>query len=138
MPVLFPVLILAFITVLSGAVAWTAYLLHVGLLDARDLAEKVSTHRPVSVLDWPEFRIDGVLEPDSDGVVLVSARWPAHPDKHNVVVLRLTQPDSVRRLSAWYAAEARVSTHQGETLTEFRRRHSVQRIKAAVLDEHPV
>ncbi len=122
--------------VVAAATAWTVYLLHVGLLDARDLSAKTTTSRPVSALDWPEIRIENVLEPDNDGVVLMTTCWPAHVTRRRLMLLRLVEPEGISRLTRWHRAQAPVSTYRRARCVEFRRRHSIERVRAVVLDEH--
>ncbi len=60
---------------------WAGSQVHVGLLDARDLAEKTFTWRPTLALDWPEMWIIRVWQPDDDGLVLLKTR--CHRTRHN-------------------------------------------------------
>jgi hypothetical protein len=54
---------LASVTVLIAAgLAWTARLVHIGNLDAHDLADKLSAPTPVPALDWPPSPETGVAQ----------------------------------------------------------------------------
>jgi hypothetical protein len=119
--------------------AWVAYMLHVGTLDARDLAEKTAFRRPRSALEWPELRLGAVVaQPERDDLVLVSARWPAHPSRASVLLLQLQGAGELRRLSRWCAAEAPITVRSAAGhYVELRRRRTVERVHALVVDESP-
>ena len=73
---------LAGIILLIGRAAWTARLVHVGNLDAQDLADKVAVSAPVSALDWPELHLNAVVaQPTEQAMVLLHVDWPAHPQR---------------------------------------------------------
>jgi hypothetical protein len=65
---------LASVTVLIAAgLVWTARLVHIGNLDAHDLADKLSVPAPVSALDWPELHLNAVVaQPYEQPVVLLT------------------------------------------------------------------
>jgi hypothetical protein len=51
------------IALIAAGLAWTARLVHIGNLDAHDLADKLSVPTPVSALDWPELHLNAVVAP---------------------------------------------------------------------------
>jgi hypothetical protein len=55
--VIIAVAIGAVVLLVAAGLAWTAYLVHVGNLDAMELAGKAATPDPVSALDWPELHL---------------------------------------------------------------------------------
>ena len=131
---------LAGVTVLIAAgLAWTARLVHIGNLDAHDLADKLSVPVPVSALDWPELHLNAVVaQPDEQPVVLLHVDWPAHPQRAATLLLALDRGDrhSLPLLSRWCADQAPVSParQDGAELT-LRRRQSLQRVHAVLVAE---
>jgi hypothetical protein len=82
------------IVLIAAGLAWTARLVHIGNLDAHDLADKLSVPAPVSALDWPELHLNAVVaQPDEQPAVLLHADWPAHPQR--AATLLLAQSRSV-------------------------------------------
>ena len=121
---------------LGGGVAWTAHRVRVGLLDARDLAEKTAFRRPRSALQWPEIRIGNVVALPDEELVLVRVAWPSHPSEVSLLLLRLAHAGERQRLVSWCASQARVSTSCVTGMGfEFRRRGTVQRVHALVVSE---
>jgi hypothetical protein len=131
---------LASVIVLTAAgLAWTARRVHIGNLDAHDLASKLSVPAPVSALDWPELHLNAVVaQPDEQPVVLLHVHWPAHPQRAATLLLALDRDDrhSLPLLSQWCADQAPVSTDRrnGSELT-LRRRQSLQRVHAVLVAE---
>jgi hypothetical protein len=131
---------LAGVTVLiTAGLAWTARLVHIGNLDAHDLADKLSVPAPVSALDWPELHLNAVVaQPDEQPVVLLHVDWPAHPQRAATLLLALDRGDrhSLPLLSQWCADQAPVSParQDGSELT-LRRRRSLQRVHAVLVAE---
>ena len=131
---------LASVTVLIAAgLAWTARLVHIGNLDAHDLAEKLSVPAPVSALDWPELHLNAVVaQPDEQPMVLLHVHWPAHPRRAATLLLALDGDDrhSLSLLSQWCADRVPVSSarQNGAELT-LRRRQGLQRVHAVLVAE---
>lgn len=124
---------------LSAGLAWTARLVHVGNLDAQDLADKVATPAPVSALDWPELHLNAVVaQPDEQSMVLLHVDWPAHPQRAATLLLALDRDDrqSLLLLSQWCASRASVSParRDGAELV-LRRRQSLERVHAVLVAE---
>ena len=108
----------AVVLLAAAGLAWTAYLVHVGNLDAMELAGKVATPDPVSALDWPELHVRAIVpQPDEPPLVLLVVDWPAHPQRAATLLVALDRGDhrAVPLLSQWCATRASVSpTRQGE------------------------
>jgi len=128
--------------VLLGAVAWlawTTHLLHIGTVDALELASKVAVPNPSSALDWPELRVRAVVpQPDESGLVLLLVGWPAQPRQTATLLIALDSDDrrSVPTLAHWCATRASVSpTRLGEAGIELRRRQSLDRVQAVLVAE---
>jgi len=127
------------IVLIAAGLAWTARLVHIGNLDAHDLADKLSVPTPVSALDWPELHLNAVVaQPDEQPAVLLHVDWPAHPQRAATLLLALDRDDrhSLPLLSQWCADQAPVSPgrQNGSELT-LRRRQSLQRIHAVLVAE---
>jgi len=127
------------VLLLAAGLAWTAYLVHVGNLDAMELAGKVATPHPVSALDWPELHVRAIIpQPDERPLVLLLVDWPAHPQRAATLLVALDRDDdrSVPLLSQWCATQASVSpTRQGGAGLELRRRQSLERVHAVLVAE---
>jgi hypothetical protein len=123
---------------IGGGVGWTAYLVRVGMLDARDLAEKTAFRRPRSALEWPELRVDGVVAQPDEELVLVQVGWPARPSEASLLLLRLEAVGETGRLVKWCETRAPITTSatMGRSV-EFRRRRTLERIQALVIGESP-
>jgi hypothetical protein len=120
--------VIAFIVV---ALVWTVRLVHVGNLDAQELALKTAVPEPESALDWPELHLKAVVAQPDD--------WPAHPEQSAMLLLALDEGDSLSLLSEWCARQASVSPSRylpppGLVL---RRRQSLERVHAQLLAEDP-
>jgi hypothetical protein len=129
---------LAGCVVLLGSVAFAAYLIHVGMLDAAALAEKTSVPRPKSAVDWPEMRLCSVLaEPEDRNYVLVSVVWPARPRETAVLLFEVSdRKREFRTLEHWSSTDASViPLRRADDVVELRRRRSLQRVHAHVLAE---
>jgi len=122
-------------TMVVGSAGWAAHLIYVGLLDARDLAEKTAFRDARSALRWPELLIANVLTEPDEELVLVRVAWPAHPAEKSLLLLRPEAAEETWRLRRWCASQASVSTSEAGTCVEFRRRRSVERIHAHVVAE---
>jgi hypothetical protein len=127
------------ILLILAGLTWTARLVHVGNLDAQDLADKVATPAPVSALDWPELHLNAVVaQPDEQSMVLLDVDWPAHPQRTATLLLALDrdQQQSLLLLSQWCASRAPVSParRDGAELV-LRRRQSLQRVHAVLVAE---
>ena len=127
------------VLLIAAGLAWTAYLVHVGNLDAIELAGKVAVPDPVSVLDWPELHVRAIIpQPDERPLVLLLVDWPAHPQRAATLLVALDRGDdrSVPLLSQWCATQASVSpTRKGGADLEFRRRQSLERVHAVLVAE---
>lgn len=123
----------------AAGLAWTAHLLHIGTLDALELASKVAVPNPTSALDWPELRVRAVVpQPDESGLVLLLVSWPARPRQSATLLVALDSADrrSVPMLAHWCATQAPVSpTRLGKADIELRRRQSVDRVRAVLVAE---
>jgi len=129
---------LAVVMVLIVAgLAWTARLVHVGNLDAQELADKLGMPDPVSALDWPELRVRAVITEPGEGLVLLRVGWPAHPHELATLLVALNGPDhsSLPVLSRWCATDASVSPTRLGTWLELRRRQSLERVHAVLVAE---
>jgi hypothetical protein len=123
--------------------AWTARLVHIGTLDALELAGKLAVPEPVSALDWPELRLRAVVPQDADdgqALVLLLVEWPAHGEQATLLVdLGRDGRLSLPLLSQWCAARASVSPgRRGPGELELRRRQSLDRVRALLVAEDPV
>jgi hypothetical protein len=121
-----------------AALTWTVRLLRISTLDAQALADKLAFPEPASALEWPELRVQSVVpQPDDLSPVIVQVGWPAHPEQVATLLMAL-DPQDARALSLlcqWSSAGAAVVTlRQGPEL-ELRRRQSLERIHATLLDE---
>ena len=129
----------AAVLLIAAGLAWTAYLVHVGNLDAMELAGKVATPDPVSALDWPELHVRAIVpQPGEQPLVLLLVDWPAHPQRAATLLMALDSGDdrSVPLLSQWCATQASVSpTRQGGADLELRRRQSLERVHAVLVAE---
>jgi hypothetical protein len=122
------------------AVVWTARLVHVGSLDAQELALKMAVPEPESALDWPELHLKAVVAQPDDQLVLVSVDWPAHPGQSAMLLLALDEGDvwSMSLLSEWCAGQASVSPLRcPPRRLVLRRRQSLERVHAQLLAEDP-
>ena len=82
------------IVLIAAGLAATARLVHIGNLDAHDLADKLSVPAPVSALDWPELHLNAVVaQPDDQAAVLLHVDWPAHPQRAATLLLALDRDD---------------------------------------------
>jgi hypothetical protein len=123
----------------AAGLAWTAHLLHIGTVDASELASKVAVPNPVSALDWPELRVHAVVpQPDESGLVLMLVSWPARPRQRATLLVAFDSDDqrSVPTLAHWCATRASVSpTRLGKAGIELRRRQSLDRVQAVLVAE---
>jgi hypothetical protein len=123
----------------AGGFALMAHRVQVGVLDALSLAAKTATPRPSSALDWPELRIDAVLDDPTGGRdVLIVARWPARPDRRSTLVLDIGPGGTraQRLLATWCEQQVSIApTRVGAEQIELRRRQSSQRVHAVLLSE---
>jgi hypothetical protein len=131
---------LASVTVfIAAGLAWTARLVHIGNLDAHELAGKLTVPQPVSALDWPELHLNAVVaQPDEQPLVLLHVDWPAHPLRTATLLLALDRHDrhSLPLLSQWCADNASVSPlRQDGAQLILRRRRSLERVYAALVAE---
>ena len=137
--VVFAVALAGVTLLITAGLAWTARLVHVGNLDAQDLADKVAMSAPVSALDWPELHLNAVVaQPNEQAMVLLHVDWPAHPQRAATLLLALDQDDrqSLLLLSQWCAGRASVSParRDGAELV-LRRRQSLERVYAVLVAE---
>jgi hypothetical protein len=124
--------------------AWTARLVHIGTLDALDLAEKLAVPVPDSALDWPELQVRAVVPQDVVGeqaLVLLLVEWPAHHEQATLLVDldRTDERSLLLLLSRWCAARASVSPGRcGPGELELRRRQSLERVRGLLIAEDAV
>lgn len=52
---------------IAAGLAWTARLVHIGAVDAQELADKLAAPEPVSAVDWPELRLRAAVPQDAVG-----------------------------------------------------------------------
>jgi hypothetical protein len=128
---------LVLLAVVAGGVACTARLVRVDHPDARPLAEKTAFPLPPSAHYWPEQRIRGVFAQPDEELVLVAVGWPTHPGQVSVLVLQLPTAEQQRQLARWCARETPITTRRAGVVVEFRRRHSMERVHALLVDESP-
>ena len=130
------------VLLIAGMVTWTARMLHVGNLDYSALKDKTATPHPVSALDWPEVHVRAVVpQPDEQSVVLLLVDWPARKEKAATLMIALDGSDqlSVSLLSRWCETQASVVvTRRGEAQLEFRRRQTLERVRATLVAEDPL
>lgn len=124
---------------IAAGLLWTARLVHLGNLDAQELAGKLATPEPSSVLDWPELRVRAVIpQPGGQPLVLLHVGWPKEPPQAATLLVALDSGDqrSLALLSQWCARQASISPvrHQGAEL-ELRRRQSLERVRAVMVAE---
>jgi hypothetical protein len=121
----------------AAGLAWAARLVHVGNLDAQELADKLGMPDPVSALDWPELRVRAVITEPGDRLVLLRVGWPAHPRRAAMLLVDLDGADqtSLPLLSRWCATGAPVSPTRLGTRLELRRRQSLERVHAVLVAE---
>src|SRR5262245_5090184 len=84
----------------------------IGSRDAYELASKLAAPIPETVRDWPEMRLDGVLQsPWSSSEVLLDARWPDHRHVRSVLLVHIGGGDGTtrRRLDEWCRTGASLS-----------------------------
>ncbi len=127
------------IVFIAAGLIWAGRLVHLGNLDAQELADKLATPEPVSALDWPELRMKAVVpQPDGPPLVLLQVGWPAHPRRSATLLVALDRGDqrALSLLSQWCVEQAPVSParRQGAEL-ELRRRQSLQRVHAVLVAE---
>ncbi len=119
--------------------AWTARLVHIGNLDAYELAEKTASPVPSSALEWPEMHVHAVVpNPEEQSVVLLHVGWPSHPDREATLVVALATDDgrSLALLSRWCAGEASISpVREDGAWLRLRRRQSLERVRAVLIAE---
>ena len=124
--------------ILAG-LAWTARLVHIGNLDAYELAEKTASPVPSSALEWPELHVHAVVaQPGEQSVVLLHVGWPSHPDQEATLMVALAADEarSLALLSRWCAGAASISPIRRDDGTlELRRRQSLERVRAVLLAE---
>lgn len=126
------------VLLIAAGLAWSARLVHVGNLDAQELAAKLAMPDPVSALDWPELRVRAVVtQPDEPPLVLLRVGWPAHPRQASTLLVALDGGDdrSLSLLSHWCATQASVSPTRRGTEMELRRRQSLERVHAVLVAE---
>jgi hypothetical protein len=137
--VIIAVAIGAVVLLIAAGLAWTACRIHVGNLDALELASKVGVPDPVSVLDWPELHVRAIVpQPGEQPLVLLLVDWPAHPQRAATLLVALDRGDdrSVPLLSQWCTTRASISpTRQGGADMELRRRQSLERVHAVLVAE---
>jgi hypothetical protein len=122
----------------AAGLGWAARLLHIGNLDALELAEKVAVPHPVSVLDWPELRVQAVVEqPTEPPLLLLAVGWPEYPERTATLMIALDHGDgrSLSRLSQWCSTRASVSPTRQGTRMVLRRRQSLERVHAVLMAE---
>lgn len=127
------------IVIMAAGLVWTAArLIHVGDLDAQELADKVAISDPVSALDWPELRLQAVVEqPDEPPLVLLQVGWPAYPRRAATLLVALDTGDdrSLSLLSHWCSTRASVSPTRHGVQIELRRRQSLERVHGVLVAE---
>jgi hypothetical protein len=126
------------ILAIAVGLAWTARLVHIGNLDAQDLADKVAVPAPVSALDWPELHLNAVVAQPDQQSVLLHVDWPAHPQRAATLLLALDPDDrhSLLLLSQWCAGQASVSPARRDGAeVVLRRRQSLERVHAILVVE---
>jgi hypothetical protein len=137
--VIIAVAIGAVVLLIAAGLAWTACRIHVGNLDALELASNVGVPDPVSVLDWPELHVRAIVpQPGEQPLVLLLVDWPAHPQRAATLLVALDRGDdrSVPLLSQWCTTRASISpTRQGGADMELRRRQSLERVHAVLVAE---
>ena len=131
----------ALIVAVSATITRAVLMLRVGARDSGDLAGKLAISRPVRAGDWPELRLDAVVpDPERDERVLVTARWPAHPESRALLVLAVDQPVSRahRLLMRWRDSQASLSpVIDAAGVLSLRRRRTNDVVVAILIDETP-
>lgn len=123
---------------IAAGLAWTAWLIHVGNLDAQALAEKTGVACPTSLVEWPELRVRSVVSgPDEPLLVLLLVEWPARERLATaLVVLRADERKAIRLLTQWRDEDASISpTRRDGGLIELRRRQTLDRVTGHVIAE---
>jgi len=128
----------AWLLIVAAGLYWTARLVHTGNLDAHDLAEKLGTPHPGSAIDWPEVRLHAVIpQPGDPSMVLLVARWPAHPHRTSTLLVKVADAErALALLCGWCAAQVPISPGRiGDQEVELRRRGSLARVTGLLLAE---
>lgn len=127
-----------FLIALCAAVVYSVSLLRRGLLDAQELAAKLSVPRPTSVCDWPELRIEAVVpSPASPSEIMLVVAWPRRSGVRVVLVLDTEAGDrSEAILAAWCRAGTSISPmRSGKDGLVLRPRGGRQRLRMRILSE---
>lgn len=128
----------AVLLIITGLLV-SARLVHIGHLDAMELAEKLGSPEPVSALDWPELHIRGVVpQPDHPCLMMLLVSRPRHERTAAILLVRieLGGQSALPLLSAWCAARASVApSRRGDAEFELRRRQSLERVRGSLLAE---
>jgi len=124
---------------LAAGIVLTVRRFELGTLDAFELATKLSAPRPDTLLDWPEVRLETVLQsPWSPSEVLLEARWPGRPETHSVLVVEIDEHDLIarRRLWKWCRTGASLSPmRHGPGRVALRCRRTFHRVELQLLSE---
>jgi hypothetical protein len=123
---------------IAAGLAWTARLVHVGNLDAQELAEKTGTPCPASLVEWPELRVRSVVsEADEPLVMLLLVEWPARERLATALVaLQGDKRRAMRLLTQWRDEDASISPSRRDGgLVELRRRQTLDRVTGQVIAE---
>ena len=130
--------IAAILLSLVAVLTWTVRLLRISALDAQALAEKLAFPEPASALEWPELRVQSVVpQPDDLSPVILEVGWPAYPERVATLLVALDHDEAraLSLLSQWSTAGAAVVTLRQGAELELRRRQSLERVHATLLDE---
>jgi hypothetical protein len=123
---------------MAAGLAWTAWLVHVGNLDAQALAEKTGVPCPTSLVEWPELRVRSVVpEPNEPLLVLLLVEWPARECLATALVeLRADERKAMRLLTQWRDEDVSISPSRRDGgLIELRRRQTLDRVTGLVIAE---
>ena len=123
---------------LVAVLTWTARQLRISGLDAHALAEKLAFPEPASAFEWPELRVHSVVpQPDDLSPVILEVGWPAYPERVATLLVALDHDEAraLSLLSQWSTAGAAVVTLRQGAEVELRRRQSLERVHATLLDE---
>jgi hypothetical protein len=136
--VILAIAIAAIFLSLVAVLGWTVRLLRISGLDAHALAEKLAFPEPASALEWPELRVQSVVpQPDDLSPVILEVGWPAYPERVATLLVALDheQARALSLLCRWSTAGAAVMTLRQGAELELRRRQSLERVHATLLDE---
>jgi hypothetical protein len=136
--VILAIAIAAILLSVVAALTWTVRLLRISSLDAHALATKLAFPEPASALEWPELRVQSVVpQPDDLSPVILQVGWPAYPERVATLLVALdhNEAHALSLLCRWSTTGAAVTTLRHGPELELRRRQTLERVHATLLNE---